>query len=82
MHNRYFEEFAKLIQSVEAAMTLLATQADEIKRLMGVYPRRIAEPQITRSFVSIFFLSPPSRTFSGMTGGISVHLWDGQIERP
>jgi RNAse (barnase) inhibitor barstar len=36
-HNRYFAEFAKLIRSVEEALTILATQADEIKRLMGVY---------------------------------------------
>lgn len=44
-HNRYFAEFAKLIQSVEEAMSVLAAQADEIKRLMGVYTKHLAEPQ-------------------------------------
>jgi transposase len=44
-HNRYFEEFAKLIRSVEEALTVLATQADEIKRLMGAYTKHMAEPQ-------------------------------------
>jgi transposase len=44
-HNRYFEEFAKLIRSVEDALAVLATQADEIKRLMGVYTKHMAEPQ-------------------------------------
>jgi transposase len=43
-HNRYFAEFAKLIRSVEEALTILATQADEIKRLMGVYTKHMAEP--------------------------------------
>jgi hypothetical protein len=36
-HNRYFAEFAKLIQSVEDAMQVLAVQSNEILRLMGVY---------------------------------------------
>jgi hypothetical protein len=44
-HNRYFEEFVKLVQSVEDAMKVLATQADEIKRLMGVYTKQMAEAQ-------------------------------------
>jgi transposase len=44
-HNRYFEEFVKLVQSVEDAMKVLATQADEIKCLMGVYTKQMAEPQ-------------------------------------
>jgi transposase len=45
-HNRYFEEFAKLIRSVEDALAVLATQADEIKCLMGVYTKHMAEPHI------------------------------------
>ena len=44
-HNRYFEEFAKLIRSVEEALAVLSTQADEIKRLMGVYTKHMAEPK-------------------------------------
>jgi transposase len=43
-HNRYFAEFAKLIRSVEDALTILASQANEIKRLMGVYTKHMAEP--------------------------------------
>jgi transposase len=43
-HNRYFEEFVNLIKSVEDALAILATQADEILRLMGVYTKRMAEP--------------------------------------
>jgi transposase len=46
-HNRYFEEFAKLIRSVEEALAILASQADEIKRLMGVYTKHMAEPQFS-----------------------------------
>ncbi len=42
-HNRYFEEFVKLVQSVEEAMATLATQADEILRLMGVYTKHMAD---------------------------------------
>ena len=45
-HNRYFAEFVKLVQSVEDAMKILATQADEIKRLMGVYTKQMVEAQI------------------------------------
>ena len=45
-YNRYFDEFVKLFQSVEDAMTVLASQADEIKRLMGVYTKHLAEPKI------------------------------------
>jgi len=45
-HNRYFEEFVKLVQSVEDALKVLATQADEIKRLMGVYTKQMTEPQV------------------------------------
>jgi len=44
-HNRYFKEFAKLIRSVEEALAVLASQVDEIKRLMGVYTKLMAEPQ-------------------------------------
>ena len=44
-HNRYFEEFVKLVQSVEDALKVLATQTDEIKRLMGVYTKQMTEPQ-------------------------------------
>jgi len=42
-HNRYCAEFAKLIRSVEEAPSISATQTDEIKRLMGVYTKHIAE---------------------------------------
>jgi len=44
-HNRYFEEFAKLVQSVEDALAVLANQTDEIKRLMGVYIKHLAVGQ-------------------------------------
>jgi len=43
-HNRYFAEFVKLVDSVEEAMSCLASQADEILRLMGVYTKHLAEP--------------------------------------
>jgi len=43
-HNRYFPEFVQLIQSVEEAMSILASQADEILRLMGVYTQHLAAP--------------------------------------
>jgi transposase len=43
-HNRYFAEFVKLIQSVEDALKILAAQADEILRLMGIYTKHMAEP--------------------------------------
>jgi transposase len=45
-HNRYFEEFVKLVQSVEDALKVLATQADEISHLMGVYTKHLADPQV------------------------------------
>jgi transposase len=38
-HNRYFDEFAKLICSVEKALATLATESEEILRLMGLYLR-------------------------------------------
>jgi transposase len=41
-HNRYFAEFVKLIDSVDNALNILATQADEILRLMGVYTKHLA----------------------------------------
>lgn len=41
-HNRYFAEFVKLVQSVDAALAILATQTDEIKRLMGIYTKELA----------------------------------------
>jgi hypothetical protein len=41
-HNRYFAEFVKLITSVEDALNILSTQADEILRLMGVYTKHLA----------------------------------------
>jgi transposase len=40
-HNRYFDEFAKLIHSVEKALTALATETNEIKRLMSIYTRQV-----------------------------------------
>jgi transposase len=45
-HNRYFAEFVLLVQSVEKAMTVLATQSTEILRLMGVYTKHMAEPAV------------------------------------
>jgi transposase len=41
-HNRYFAEFVKLVESVETALHLLSTQAEEILRLMGVYTKHLA----------------------------------------
>ena len=41
-HNRYFDEFVKLVASVETALEVLATQANEILRLMGVYTNHLA----------------------------------------
>jgi transposase len=41
-HNRYFDEFVKLVASVDEALKVLATQADEILRLMGVYTKHLA----------------------------------------
>lgn len=43
-HNRYFAEFVKLVKSVEEALQVLATQTDEILRLMGIYTQHMAEP--------------------------------------
>jgi transposase len=40
-HNRYFDEFVKLVASVDEALKILATQADEILRLMGVYTKHL-----------------------------------------
>jgi transposase len=40
-HNRYFEEFVKLVHSVEEALALLATQKEEIKHLMGTYTKQM-----------------------------------------
>jgi transposase len=45
-HNRYFEEFVKLVHSVEAALALLATQKEAIQHLMGVYTHQMVNPQI------------------------------------
>ena len=44
-HNRYFAEFVQLIQSVEKAMSVLAFQAEEILRLMGLYTQQLAASQ-------------------------------------
>ena len=44
-HNRYFEEFTKLVHSVEEALAILAAQADEIMRLMGVYTKHMVDAQ-------------------------------------
>jgi len=41
-HNRYFAEFVKLVASVDKALDVLSTQADEIRRLMGVYTTHLA----------------------------------------
>ena len=43
-HNRYFEEFVKLVRSVEDALAVLASQTDEIRRLMGLYTKQLADP--------------------------------------
>lgn len=43
-HNRYFAEFVKLAKSVQQALQLLATQATEILRLMGIYAKHMAQP--------------------------------------
>jgi hypothetical protein len=43
-HNRYCAEFAKLIQSVEHALVILAAQTEEIVRLMGVSTRLLIAP--------------------------------------
>ena len=41
-HNRYFDEFVKLVNSVEDALATLGQHAAEIKRLMGVYTKILA----------------------------------------
>ncbi len=41
-HNRYFEDFAKLTASVDKALVTLASQANEILNLMGVYTKHLA----------------------------------------
>lgn len=41
-HNRYFEDFAKLTASVDKALATLASQANEILSLMGVYTKHLA----------------------------------------
>jgi transposase len=43
-HNRYFAEFVKLVKSVEEALLVLATQSDEILRLMGIYTKHMTDP--------------------------------------
>jgi transposase len=43
-HNRYFEEFAKLVRSVDEALALLSTQAGEIVHLMGFYTKLLSDP--------------------------------------
>lgn len=43
-HNRYFAEFVRLVQSVDQALMILATQTTEILRLMGIYTTHIADP--------------------------------------
>ena len=53
-HNRYFSEFAKLTQAVEDALALLSTQADEIKCLMGVYVKELADPLSAASLSKSF----------------------------
>lgn len=50
-HNRYFAEFAKLIQSVEDALALLASHTEEIVRLMGVYTQHLADPSASETSV-------------------------------
>jgi transposase len=41
-HNRYFAEFVKLVASVDTALDVLSTQANEILHLMGVYTKHLA----------------------------------------
>jgi transposase len=43
-HNRYFAEFVLLVQSVDQALQVLATQATEILRLLGLYTKHLAHP--------------------------------------
>lgn len=46
-HDLCFTEFAKLIQSVEDVLVILAAQTEEIIRLMGVYTKLIIDPAAT-----------------------------------
>lgn len=46
-HNRYFAEVVKLVKSVEEALQVLATQSDEILRLMGIYTKHMVEPSVS-----------------------------------
>jgi transposase len=41
-HNRFFDEFVKLANSVEDALSTLANHTDQIKKLMGVYSKNLA----------------------------------------
>jgi transposase len=43
-HNRYFVEFVLLVQSVDQALQVLASQSTEILRLMGIYASHMANP--------------------------------------
>jgi hypothetical protein len=43
-HNLYFAEFAKLTQSVEDALVILAAQTEETICLMDVYTKRLVDP--------------------------------------
>lgn len=45
-HNRYFAEFVQLLKSVEEALQVLATQTNEILRLMGMYTKHMSEPSL------------------------------------
>jgi hypothetical protein len=40
----YFAQFVKLIQSVEKTFSILASRADEILWLIGVYTKQLAVP--------------------------------------
>jgi transposase len=43
-HNQYFPEFQKLVDAVDEGLAYFASQAAEIKSLMGQYVREQAEP--------------------------------------
>ena len=45
-HNRYFAEFAGLINSVDQALKVLAIQSNETLRLMGIYTHRLIDPSV------------------------------------
>jgi hypothetical protein len=53
-HNRYFAKFAKLIQSVEDALVILAAQTEEIIRLMGVYTKLLIDPAASDPYSNSF----------------------------